>query len=125
MPKPNIKNYEKHVSFFDQLNDKGDGQIVLINIFTVPSEAIDAFLANWAAESKVMMRQPGFVSAQLHQGLAGSETFTNYAVWRSIADMRAAFHNPEFQSAIDKTPAGIDAVPLLVRKVAVSGVCEA
>ncbi len=51
-----------------------------------------------------MTRQPGFVSTQLHRGIAGSGVFLNYAVWDSVADFRAAFTNPAFRARLSDTP---------------------
>ena len=38
---------------------------------------------------------------QLHRGIAGSSVFLNYAVWESVARLRAAFTHPEFARALD------------------------
>ncbi|MEM7188283.1 MAG: antibiotic biosynthesis monooxygenase, partial [Pseudomonadota bacterium] len=68
---------------------------------------------------------PGYTSTQLHQGLAGSATFLNYAIWESAAAFRAAFTNPEFQSRIAQYPDSAVASPHLFRKLAVAGHCVA
>jgi hypothetical protein len=41
------------------------------------SEEVDQFLKIWAADAAIMKRQPGFISAQLHRGIAGSCVFIN------------------------------------------------
>ena len=41
------------------------------------------FLQVWADDAAFMKQQPGFISAQLHQGTAGSTTLMNVAVWES------------------------------------------
>ncbi len=55
-----------------------------INKFTVQQEDVDEFLKVFQATTKVMKQQPGFISAQLHRGIAGSSTFFNYAVFESV-----------------------------------------
>ncbi len=64
------------VALADQLGDEG-GPVVLFNVFTAPSEDADRLLAAWAADAAVMKRQPGFISTQLHRGIAGSGAFLN------------------------------------------------
>jgi hypothetical protein len=59
------------------------GAVILLNKFTVPPEDVDEFLKVFQATTKVMKQQPGFISAQLHRGIAGSSTFFNYAVFES------------------------------------------
>ena len=70
-----------------------------------------------------MKRQAGFLSTQLHQGIAGSTTFLNYAVWESVAHFRAAFNHPEFKSALDKYPSSAVASPLLLKRLSVPNLC--
>ena len=49
----------------------GDWPIVLINTFTVAPEDADRLLEVWAEDAAFMKRQPGFISAQIHRGIAG------------------------------------------------------
>ena len=74
------------------------GPVVLINTLTVdPNEAAQLMEA-WAADAAWMRRQPGFISTQLHRGIAGSRVFLNYAVWESTEDFKRAFTHPEFRA---------------------------
>jgi len=57
---------------------------ILINIFTVAPEDVDGLLAAWEHDANWMKKQPGYISTQLHRGIAGSCTFLNYAVWESV-----------------------------------------
>ena len=57
------------------------GAVILLNKFTVNIEDVDQFLKVFAATTEVLKQQPGFISAQLHRGIAGSCTFINSAVW--------------------------------------------
>ena len=96
-----------------------------LNVFTVAPEDADALVAAWAHDADFMKAQPGYISTQLHKGLAGSSTFLNYAVWESVAAFRAAFTNPEFQSRIGQYPDSAIASPHLFRKLAVANHCVA
>jgi quinol monooxygenase YgiN len=51
-----------------------------------------------------MKQQPGFISAQLHQGIAGSSTFFNYAVFESVENFKRAFNTPEFRASMASLP---------------------
>lgn len=113
---------DKNITLRDQLEDTG-GPVVLINIFTVPAEEADHLLTAWADDAAWMKRQPGFISTQLHRGIAGSGVFLNYAVWESTAHFRAAFTNPEFQAKLSHYPSSATASPHLFRKLAVPGIC--
>jgi heme-degrading monooxygenase HmoA len=115
---------DRTVALADQLKDDG-GPVVLVNTFVVPPEDADRLLAAWAADAEIMKRQPGFISTQLHRGIAGSGAFLNYAVWESVAHFRAAFMNPEFRARLGEYPESATTSPHLFRRVAVPGICVA
>ncbi|ASD79979.1 antibiotic biosynthesis monooxygenase [Burkholderia gladioli pv. gladioli] len=125
MPRPKIDDFDPSVPFLSQLDTVDTGPIVLLNVFTVAHEDIPAMLDTWQRDSAVMRGQPGFISAQLHQGISGSGVFANYAVWESIEHFKQACANPEFQAAIAGTPASAVARPHVFKKIAVPGVCVA
>jgi heme-degrading monooxygenase HmoA len=110
------------VTVFEQMNVEGSA-VILINKFNVDPEEVDRFLTAWTADAAVMKRQPGFISTQLHRGIAGSGVFVNYAVWESTEHFKRAFGNPEFQSKLKDYPSSAVASPHLFRKVAVPGIC--
>jgi heme-degrading monooxygenase HmoA len=110
------------VTLFEQMKDRG-GPVVLVNKFNVRPDEVDQLLAAWAADAAVMRRQPGYISTQLHRGIAGSCVFINYAVWESTEHFAQAFANPEFQSQLGGYPPSAVAEPHLFRKLAVAGVC--
>lgn len=85
-------------------------------------EDVDEFLNGWSAEAEFLKRQPGFISTQLHRGIAGSCVFLNYAVWESTEQYKRAINNPESQSMLAKFPA-VRMSPHLFKKVAVPGIC--
>jgi heme-degrading monooxygenase HmoA len=99
--------------------------VILINKFHVDPGEADALLAAWSADAAFMKRQPGFISTQLHRGIAGSSVFINYAVWESAASFRRAFSQPEFQAGLAQYPESTVAEPHLFQKLAISGICLA
>jgi len=116
---------DSQVSVFQQMEDQGDGPVVLINKFDIAAGDVEAFLAAWKADASVMKHQPGFMSTQLHRGIGGSTVFLNYAVWESAAHFKRAFRNPEFQSGLKEYPSSAVTSPHLFRKMAVDGICVA
>ncbi len=121
---PKFIEMDHNTTLAAQLKDEG-GPVVLVNTFVVPSEDADRLLAAWGADAAVMKRQPGFISTQLHRGIAGSGVFLNCAVWESVAHFKAAFANPVFQARLADYPESATASPHLFRPVAVPGICVA
>ncbi len=119
-----LAEMDPRVPFVQQLQQE-TGPVVLINTFTVPPEDADRLLAVWTEDAAFMKQQPGFISTQLHRGIAGSTTFVNVAVWESAAALRAAFTSPEFQAHAAHYPDSAVAQPHLFQKVAVPGICVA
>ncbi len=116
-----FKELSDHVGLHDQMQSNEDGSVVLINVFTVDSADLEALLAAWSHDTDFMRAQPGFVSTQLHQGIAGSCNFLNYAVWDSVESFRNAFSSAEFQSRLSNYPDSAVAAPHLLKKLAVAG----
>lgn len=115
---------DRQVTLADQLQDTG-GPVVLINKFEVAPADAEQFVAAWAADAVFFKGQRGFISAQLHRGIAGSGVFVNYAVWESADYFRRASSQPEFRDNLAHYPASVVASPHLFRKVAVPGICIA
>jgi heme-degrading monooxygenase HmoA len=113
---------DAQVSLADQLEEEV-GPVVLVNTFTVAPEDADALLTAWAADAAYLKARPGYISAQLHRGIAGSSTFLNVAVWESVQAFREAFADPGFQSTFARYPDSTVASPHLFQKVAVPGIC--
>jgi len=97
--------------------------VILINKFNVKPEDRGKLIEAWAADAEFFKAEPGFISAQLHQGIAGSGVFLNYAVWESVERFKEAFNKPEFRSKLTLYPASTVASPHLFKKVAVPGIC--
>lgn len=121
---PSFVEMDPAVPLAAQLQDEG-GSVVLINTITVAPGDADALQAAWAEDAALMKAQPGFISTQLHRGIAGSGVFLNHAVWQSTAHFRAAFASPEFRARLGAYPAGASVSPHLFRKVEVPGICVA
>ena len=74
---------------------KDNDVATLINVFTVAQEDQQRLVDVLAdATRKVMRKQPGFVSANIHRSLDGTRV-TNYAQWRSPEAFEAMLHNQE------------------------------
>jgi len=71
-----LTEMDRNVSLTQQLEDAG-GPVLLVNKFDVAADEVDQFLAAWADDAKYFKRQPGYISAQLHRGIAGSCVFLN------------------------------------------------
>jgi quinol monooxygenase YgiN len=101
------------------------GPVILINKIDVNPNNIDQFFKTWRGKDvTIMKQQPGFISAQLYRGIAGSCTFINYAVWETSEHYKKAFDrptNPSLSTLMD-FPA-VTVSPHLFRKVAVPGIC--
>jgi heme-degrading monooxygenase HmoA len=120
-----ITDINPKVSVRDQLHGTEPGPVVVINTFTVPQEDLDGFLEAWASGAAYFKRQPGFISTQLHRGLAGSGVFLSDALWESLEKFRTAFGNLEAQQTLARFPDGVTAWPHVFRKVAVADICVA
>jgi heme-degrading monooxygenase HmoA len=84
---------------------------------------VDQLLRAWAVDAAYFKSQPGFISTQLHRGIAGSCVFVNYAVWESTELYKKAFKNHKFQPHLEKYPPSTVTFPHLFKKVAVHGIC--
>src|SRR5215204_3853628 len=103
---------DEHVTLAQQTENDIGGPIILINRFSVNHEDADDF-----------KQQPGFISTQLHRGIAGSGIFVNYAVWESTAAFKKATSNVDVQTILSKYPPSTVASPHLFKKVGVPGIC--
>ena len=113
---------DEKVKFLRQV-DQEVGPVILINKFNVDPVEVDEFLKAFAATDKVLKRQPGYISAQLHRGIAGSCVFLNYEVWESAKHFKQAISSSKFQSSIIGLPPSTVMSPHLFKRVAVPGVC--
>ena len=117
-----LKPLDPDVPIFQQIS-ADVSPVVLVNVFQVAEGDIPALLKAWATDANWMKRQPGYISTQLHQGIAGSTVFMNYAVWESVAYFRAAFTHPEFKKALEHYPPTAVASPHLFTRLTVPNLC--
>jgi heme-degrading monooxygenase HmoA len=117
-----LKPLDPHVPIFQQIGTDVS-PVVLVNVFQVAEADIPALLEAWEADANWMKQQPGYISTQLHRGIAGSTVFMNYAVWESVAHFRAAFTHPEFQKALEHYPPTAVASPHLFTRLSVPNLC--
>ena len=117
-----LKPLDPNVPIFQQLG-ADVSPVILVNVFDVAEKDIPALLEAWTADANWMKRQPGYVSTQLHRGIAGSTVFLNYAVWESVAHFRAAFNHPDFTQALEQYPSSAVAAPHLFTRLAVPNLC--
>jgi quinol monooxygenase YgiN len=113
---------DEQVTLSEQM-EENTGPIIFMNKFNVSSKDVDEFLKRWAADAAVFKKQPGFISAQLHRGIASSGTFINYAIWESAAHLKKAVNSVDVQARISEYPASVVISPHIFKKVAVPGIC--
>ena len=119
-----LENLDASVTIADQLDCEA-GPVVLINVFSIDPAEEAALLAARAHDADSMKAQPGYISTQMHKGIAGSSTYMNYAVWQDVESFRNAFTHPEFQRRIGDYPGSAVARPLLFTRLAVANHCVA
>ncbi len=117
-----IKPMDPSVPIFNQL-DSNQEPVTLVNLFEVAEEDIPAMMKAWEADANWMKKQPGYISTQMHQAIAGSSVFLNIAVWESTEQFKAAFTHPEFQETLAAYPSSAVAAPHLFSAIKVSGLC--
>jgi heme-degrading monooxygenase HmoA len=117
-----LKPLDPNVPIFQQVN-ADISPVILVNVFQVAEADIPAFLKAWEVDANWMKQQPGYISTQLHRGIAGSTVFMNYAVWESVAHFRAAFTHPDFKKAMEHYPPSAVASPHLFTRLTVPNLC--
>ncbi len=117
-----LKPLDETIPIFSQLS-ADLSPVVLVNIFHVAQDDIPALLKAWEDDANWMKQQAGYISTQLHQGIAGSTVFMNYALWESVAHFNAAFNHPDFQKALERYPSSAVASPHLFSRLTVTNLC--
>ncbi|MET0693822.1 MAG: antibiotic biosynthesis monooxygenase family protein [Propionibacteriaceae bacterium] len=98
--------------------ESGAPLVTLINVFTVEPPLQQQLLDILAhATEEVVQHQPGFISANLHASLDGTQV-TNYAQWASTEDMQQMLANEECQPHLRAASALASAVVPQVYRVA-------
>ncbi len=118
-----MKELDESVPFEQQLQEQHDGPVTLTILFTMAPNEVEPFKVAWAKDAAFTKLQPGFISAQLHQGIHGSTTFLDYAVFESVASLGEMTRQPEFARLRQIYPDSATASLHLFRRVAVPGIC--
>ncbi len=118
-----IKELDSPIAFEQQLKDARNEPVILVILFTVAENDAEAFKAAWARDAAFTKAQPGFISAQLHQGLGGSTMFLDYAVFENVTTFAAMTRQPEFGPLRDIYPDSATASLHLFRRVAIHNIC--
>ena len=92
-----IEEMDKRTTLDKQL-EEDVGPVLLINKFNLDPQDVNQFLKDWALDLRFMKQQPGFISTQLHRGIAGSSAFFNYAIWEFTSQIKQALRNLQFQA---------------------------
>ncbi len=111
------------VSLEDQFKDGSNEPVVQMMLITVDAKDEEAFKAAWAKGAAFFKGQPGFISAQLHQGIGGSSVFLDYAVFESVKAFAAITRQPDFGSLSEGYPDSVTASLHLFRRTAIPGIC--
>jgi heme-degrading monooxygenase HmoA len=117
-----LRPLDPNVPIFQQLSAEVT-PVILVNVFHVAEQDIAALQKAWEDDANWMKQQPGYISTQLHRGIAGSTVFLNYAIWESVAHFRAAFNHSDFKSALERYPASAVASPHLFTRLNVPNLC--
>lgn len=75
-----IVEMDRRVKFKDQIEEKIEGSVILINKFNVEPDKVEQFLKDWVEDANNFKQQPGLISTQLHKGIGKSSILINYAV---------------------------------------------
>jgi heme-degrading monooxygenase HmoA len=68
----------------------------------VPTDHVEAFVAQWRERAPLMSTKPGFLDSRLHRALSSQSRFqiVNVAHWESREAWQAATADAEFQERI-------------------------
>ena len=104
----------------DKQLEENSGPVILINKINLDPEDANQFIIS---DAEIMKQQPGFISTQLHRGIAESCTFINYAVWESTSQFKQALNNSQFQAKMSDYHESMVVSQHLFKKIAVPGIC--
>jgi heme oxygenase (mycobilin-producing) len=81
--------------------------VTLINVFEVPADHVESFIAQWRERAGLMSAKPGFLDARLHRALSPQSRFQliNVAHWESQEALHSATADAEFQARIQAVTA--------------------
>lgn len=118
------ENLDPETPFEAQLGED-TGPVVVIDTFIVPEGLMDEVIKTFHADADFMKSRPGYISAQLHRGVGGSNLLMNVAVWESAQALARAYADPALYERVHRYPEGVRILPHVYRKIAVDGICVA
>jgi|SRR4051794_19223950 heme-degrading monooxygenase HmoA len=95
--------------------------LVLINLFSMPPEAVDRFIANWEATIAPAKNAKGFRGTRLHRAISPDAPYqvVNVARWDTVEDWQATvsqhFSAPGSRAHDTGVPAAQPALYTVVR----------
>jgi heme oxygenase (mycobilin-producing) len=102
--------FKAHASLYEVVRQDGTVDapdcVVLINLFEVPAEDDERFLAGWDRARDVLAQQRGYLGTRLHRSFAPQADFrfVNIARWADPGAFAQALQRPEFQQAAAAMP---------------------
>jgi heme-degrading monooxygenase HmoA len=120
-----IVEMDEKVTLNTQLQQQDvDGAVIQMCTYTLNPEDVDQFVKTWSSAAEIVKKaMPGAISAQLHQGIAGSSNFVAYLVFESTEAIKQLNKNPDFPSKLSEYPASTVTSTHVFKKVAVPGIC--
>ena len=82
---------DEKTTFFVPIEQQA-GAVILIHTFLVEADLTGEFLKLWAVDAAIMQRQPGFISAPLHKGIASI-----------VLELRCLGRRPGPQAGVERT----------------------
>ncbi|MBZ9714843.1 antibiotic biosynthesis monooxygenase family protein [Deinococcus multiflagellatus] len=93
--------------------------LVLVNLFTLPTVAVDGFVAGWPASTALLGQAPGFRGTRLHRAVSPRALYpiVNVAHWDSAEQWEAALSGfrPTAERQRQAQTGGFNAEPALYR----------
>jgi heme-degrading monooxygenase HmoA len=101
--------FQSHASLYEVVHDEGDPDgsdgVTLINLFEVPPDADESFVAGWQRAREFLAAQGGYLGTRLHRSLGLADfRFVNIARWSSPLMFARAIQRPDFQSTAGGMP---------------------
>jgi len=101
--------FESHPSLYEVVHDEGNPEgsdgVILINLFEVPPDADESFLAGWQRAREFLAAQGGYLGTRLHCSLGPADfRFANIARWSSPLMFARAIQQPDFQATAGGMP---------------------
>ncbi len=119
---------DDRVKFKNQIEEKIDGSVILINKFNVEPNKVEQFLKDWEEDATNFNNNQDLFLHNCIKGFGKSSVFINYAVWESIEHYKKAINKILFSSEsqwplLKYDDESLVISPHLFKKIAISGIC--